>query len=510
MRIEQVGHALQVQGVEVERLQRAIRLGGVVGEVFGEGGGALLQRGQQLVGEGFEHRVRHRVRLVQRHPGAAHLVQRLLHRRVLRSGGAAAGLGQGGGVQLGGEHLAAALHQVVRLVHQQRRAPLVGLGQAVQQTAQVKVVVVVAHHHIGPAGQLLAQVVGADVVLQGDLTHTGLQQGWGGTAFAHGGHGCCARGRQPVVKAPGQRARLPVTGLVRVFTGLVARHQLQHAQGQRRCAVGQARQRIQRHLPPRGFGGQKEHLVDVLRWRCLEQWEQRAHGLANARGRLGQQAAARHCRLVNGLGQRALAGAKVAKRKRQRGQCRIARGTVGHLLFGPGNEALALGLEVLAQVVGATTLGEHRLLLRAHVLINQRHVDVRQLLLLAQQPAIHLGLRPVQVAVRCGLAVQPPLEGLDLVDALLRGVVAIGPAAHAQALVTAAQCHLGAVACTPARRCHRMARYALQRGGCGRKAQVQVALFGGELAQLAHRHGVGHGGVVGVSVAGGAGSPKWV
>ena len=105
---------------------------------------------------------------------------------------------------------------------------------------------------------------------------------------------------------------------------------------------------------------------------------------------------------------------------------------MGHLLFGPGDEALALGLEVLAQVFGVAAFGEHRLLLRAHVQIHQGHVNVRQLLLLTQQPAIHLGLRPVQVAVRCGLAVQPPFEGLDLVDALLRGVIAIGPAAHAQ------------------------------------------------------------------------------
>ena len=238
MRIQQVGHALQVQGVEVERLQRAIGLGGVVGEMLGERGGALLQRGQQLVGEDFEHRVRGRVRLVQRHPGAAHLVQRLLHRRMVRSGGAAAGLGQGGGVQLGGEHLAAALHQVVGLVHQQRRAPLVGLGQAVQQPAQVKVVVVVAHHHIGPAGQLLAQVVGTNIVLQCDLTHAGLDQGRGWVTCAGVGHRSGAGGWQPVVKAPGQRARFAMAGLVGVLAGLVARHQLQHAQGQRWCVVG--------------------------------------------------------------------------------------------------------------------------------------------------------------------------------------------------------------------------------------------------------------------------------
>src|SRR3989344_2510213 len=70
-------------------------------------------------------------------------------------------------------------------------------------------------------------------------------------------------------------------------------------------------------------------------------------------------------------------GGKGPKGKRQGGQCRIACRAVGHLLFGPCNEALALRLEVLAQVVGAAVFGEHRLLLRAHVQIHQRHVDVR-------------------------------------------------------------------------------------------------------------------------------------
>ncbi|MNV98586.1 hypothetical protein D3C71_1938550 [compost metagenome] len=64
----------------------------------------------------------------------------------------------------------------MRLVHQQRRAPAIGLGQAVQQAAHVEVVVVVAHHHVGPAGQLLAQVVGAHLVLQGHVAHLGLVQ----------------------------------------------------------------------------------------------------------------------------------------------------------------------------------------------------------------------------------------------------------------------------------------------------------------------------------------------
>ncbi len=83
-----------------------------------------------------------------------------------------------------------------------------------------------------------------------------------------------------------------MAGAARVLAGLVARHQLQHAQRNGRASTaGQLRQRVQRHLPPRGLGRQVQHPVDPLSRRRLELGEQRGHRLADAGGCLRQQAA---------------------------------------------------------------------------------------------------------------------------------------------------------------------------------------------------------------------------
>ena len=155
---------------------------------------------------------------------------------------------------------------------------------------------------------------------------------------------------------------------------------------------------------------------------------------------------------------------------------------------------VALRLEVLAQILRGATLGKHCFPLGANIKVHQRHVDVGQLLLHAQQPAIHLGLCPVQKTVRRWLVVEPALEGLDLVDALLVRVIAIGPPAHLQTLVLACQGHLGPVTAASACCGHCVARHTFKRRGRGGKAQVQVPLLGRELAQLTHRHGVDHAG----------------
>ncbi len=67
-------------------------------------------------------------------------------------------------------HAPCPFHQVVSFVHQQRQPPVVGLGEAMQQGAVIEVVIDVADQHIAPARQFLAQIVGADLVLQRQLT----------------------------------------------------------------------------------------------------------------------------------------------------------------------------------------------------------------------------------------------------------------------------------------------------------------------------------------------------
>ena len=184
----------------------------------------------------------------------------------------------------------------------------------------------------------------------------------------------------------------------------------------------------------------------MLRGCGLEQRKQRAHGLADAGGRLGQQTAARCGGLVHRLRQGALPLAKVAERKRQRCEGLIARCAVGTLGFGPGQKSLALGFKVQQQIGSAVPLGEHCLLLCADIEIHQSDVDMAPPLLLAQQPAVDARLRPVQQAVRRRLAVEPSFKGLHLVESLQHRVKAIGAAPHMQCFVMPRQGDFCAVA----------------------------------------------------------------
>ncbi|CAM5580699.1 hypothetical protein SSTU70S_03029 [Stutzerimonas stutzeri] len=110
----------------------------------------------------------------------------------------------------------------MRFVHQHADAPLIGQRQPVEQGADIEVVVVVADHHISPARHLLAEVVRADIMGQRHLAQRRLIQ----LRVRQRG---LARRWQPVIEAACQRTGLAVTGLVRVFAGLVAGDQLQHA-----------------------------------------------------------------------------------------------------------------------------------------------------------------------------------------------------------------------------------------------------------------------------------------
>lgn len=88
---------------------------------------------------------------------------------------------------------------------------------------------------------------------------------------------------------------------------------------------------VQRELAARGFGRQKKQLVELLPGHCFEQRENRAYGLADARGGLRHEALARLRRFVHRPGQRALARAG-GVRKVKGIQGRITRRTVRQLL----------------------------------------------------------------------------------------------------------------------------------------------------------------------------------
>jgi hypothetical protein len=159
---------------------------------------------------------------------------------------------------------------------------------------------------------------------------------------------------------------------------------------------------------------------------------------------------------------------------------------VRQLLCGPRHEAFALVRKQRGQVGGALRFAQHRLLAAADVVVDQRQVHLGQLARLAQQVAVHAQLRPVQVAVVGGDAGKLAAVGLDLFKQVLRRVVAVGAAAHRERPVLAAERHLGLVAGTAPAGDDTMSGDAFLGCGRGREAQVEVALFGGELAQRPH------------------------
>jgi hypothetical protein len=94
---------------------------------------------------------------------------------------------------------------------------------------------------------------------------------------------------------------------------------------------------------------------------------------------------------------------------------------VRQLLLGPGQEVAAARLEELAQRFGGMRFDEAGFLLAGDVEVHQRQVQFGQPARLAQEPAIDLGLRPVQVAVVGGLPRQVAAMRLDLFQPVGRG-----------------------------------------------------------------------------------------
>ena len=133
------------------------------------------------------------------------------------------------------------------------------------------------------------------------------------------------------------------------------------------------------------------------------------------------------------------------------------------LLLRPGDEAFALILKKGLQIGRGMGLDNQRLFLRRHIEVHQRQLDVWQTFFLAQQMAVHLELRPVQMPVVLTHGIEVAAKGLDLFKLAQLCVVTIGPAAHAQAFVVTAEADFGLVVRRPALRHHPVTRHAFER-----------------------------------------------
>ena len=221
--------------------------------------------------------------------------------------------------------------------------------------------------------------------------------------------------------------------LVGMLAGLVAGDQFDHPQRHAGIASPEGLQRIQCQRPAGALGCQEEDLVEFLYRAGLEHREQGGDGLADAGGCLCQQAAAESGGVEHGLREVALSRPEFLVRKPQACQCCVAPFPVCQFSICPCDEALAQGLEEGLQFDCRALLRQRRrLLLAADVEVHQRHGQLGQVELPAQQRTVDLGLRPVQMPVVGGHEVEVALEGLDLLQQATFGIEAIGTPAHDQ------------------------------------------------------------------------------
>ena len=476
MRAKALRQAVDQQHVEIKALQVFIERRRVFGQVIADGRGHALQGAKEFLGQGWMHVVIAILFLQQGRPLAREAVQRLFQ-------GVGRELAQQLQVdlrQLGRIHAARARHHIVRLVDQHVDFPVVGQCHAVQHGAEVEIVIVVADDDVAPARQLHAQIIRTDTLLQGDGAHGFLIQNQAA------GQRHFARQRQAVVKTLGQRARFAVAGLVRMLAGAGLGAQFEHAQRQQRRAIFQYGAGVERHLPARHLGGQEKQFIEAMRGRRFQHGEQAAHRLADARGRLRQQAAAAAAGLVHGLCQLALARTKVRMGKGHAGELCVAAGAVRHFLLGPVEEERAMLFEEQTQRLGRALFMHDAFLLAGDVEIHERHAQHGQVQLPAQQMAVDARLRPVQLAVVGGHGIQVAPVSLDFFQLAPRRVVAIGAPAHVQRPKVAGQADFALVIVVAPARDGGVAGHAFLRRGRGREAQVQVAHLGREFAQGAH------------------------
>ena len=106
--------------------------------------------------------------------------------------------------------------------------------------------------------------------------------------------------------------------------------------------LAQSLQGIQRQLPPRRLGGEKEQPIYLLLGHGLELRKEGAECFADAGGSLGHQGLAVAGGAVHRLGQLALAAAKARVRKGQLLQLLVTRTAVVGFLPRPGDKAVTL------------------------------------------------------------------------------------------------------------------------------------------------------------------------
>ena len=178
----------------------------------------------------------------------------------------------------------------------------------------------------------------------------------------------------------------------------------------------------------------------------FQKGEQAADRLADASGRLRQQAAGAVAGLVHGFGQFALTGPKIGMRELHAQQHTIAPATVRHFLFGPLDKATAQQVKEVLEFNGGKYIDKDRFFLAGDIKIDQCQFDMGAIKFLALQMTVYFGLRPVQCAVIVGHRAKIAAKSFDLLQPVQLWIITIGAAAHMQRPETAFQAEFPLVA----------------------------------------------------------------
>ena len=209
---EGLGQTSKMQRIEIEALQRRVERSFRFEHHLGRGVGRRLHGGQQFLGELRQHLVGSRAFLGERSPATPDLAQGFLHRRRRHCPRRF----QRGARERTRVHCPRPRDHIVGFVDQHADTPAVRLHQAIQEAADIEIIVVVGNDHIAPACHFTAQVIRADLMRQRHFPQCGAVK------HPHAERRTASR-RQAVVEPAHQRAGVTVARFVRVLARLVAR-----------------------------------------------------------------------------------------------------------------------------------------------------------------------------------------------------------------------------------------------------------------------------------------------
>ena len=211
-------------------------------------------------------------------------------------------------VEVGGEHLAGAVHQIVGLVHEEGVvAGLVG-EVAAEIDLGVENVVVVADDHVHPGGEVERKLEGADLVRAADLFEEGAGDFLAAEGVAHGGLAA-------VVVAAGERAGGGVAGLTFMETDLLFGGEGEGAEAG--AGVTEVGEGLLGDGASDGAGGEVKDAFELAFTEGLDGGEEDRDSFADAGGGFEEEASAADEGAIGGDGEAALAGAVAREGERE-------------------------------------------------------------------------------------------------------------------------------------------------------------------------------------------------